>query len=208
MPKIRDGKALTVLQEKFIAAYLADPNGTRAYKTARGGNCSYMTCRIESVKLLANPNVRQEIKAGIAAITKAAKMKAKKIVNGLEKIALADPLDFIDKETGNLLPIEQVPYRARLAVQRIKAKVESKTVQFAKDEDDKETVTEVVTEIVEIALNDRNAALDKLMKHHGLYLNDNTQKHGIKDGAERDAIMEKLKARGISFETVNAPSSN
>ncbi len=208
MPKRKAGEHLTVFEQKFINEYLVDPNGIRAYRRARGGNVSYRIAHVEAVKILARPSVRAEIKASMKAVSRYAKLKAAKVVQGLTKVALADPLDLIDRETGNLKPLEEVPHRARMAIQKIKAKVVSRKLEKFTDAAGEEQVAEVTTEMVEIAFNDRNAALDKLMKHLGQYQQDNAQKHGIKSQAEADAIREKLKARGMVFEVANSPSDN
>jgi len=56
------------------------------------------------------------------AVSRYAKIKAAKVVKGLTTVALADPLDFLDREAGNILPLDQVPRRARMSVKSIKAK--------------------------------------------------------------------------------------
>lgn len=207
MPKRKAGEHLTVFEQKFVNEYLVDPNGIRAYRRAIKNKVSYATARAEASKMLTRPNVRNEIAAAMKAVSRYSKLKAAKVVEGLKKVALADPLDFIDRETGNLLPLDKVPPRSRLAIKKIKCKVVSRKLEkFTVDGE--EQVAEVTTEIAEVELSDRVAALDKLMKHLGQYLQDNAQKHGIKSQAEADAIRDKLKQRGLNFEVVNAPSSN
>lgn len=210
MPKRKAGEHLTVLEQKFVNEYLVDPNGVRAYRRAAGEKISYANARSEACKLLTRPNVRAEIDAGMKAVSRYAKLKAAKVVKGLTTVALADPLDFLDRETGNILPLDQVPRRARMSVKSIKAKVVSRKLEKFTDDAGDEQIAEVTTEIVEIGLNDRVAALDKLMKHLGQYMKDNEQKFGIKSEAEADALREKLKARGLVFDIANppVPSSN
>lgn len=209
MPKRKAGEHLTVFEQKFVNEYLVDPNGVRAYRRAIKNNVSYEVARSESCKMLTRPNVRNEITAAMNAVTKYAKMKAAKVVQGLVKVAMADPLDFIDRDSGNLLPLDKVPPRSRLAVKKIKCKVVSRKLEKFTDAAGDEQIAEVTTEIAEIELSDRVAALDKLMKHLGQYQKDNAQKHGIKSQAEADAIKEKLKQRGFNFDqVVTQPSSN
>lgn len=208
MPKRKAGEHLTVFEQKFVNEYLVDPNGIRAYRRAIKNKVSYATARAEASKLLTRPNVRDEIKASMTAVSRYAKLKAAKVVQGLVKVALADPLDFIDRETGNLLPLDKVPPRSRMAVKKIKCKVVSRKLEKFTDDGGDEQVAEVTTEIAEIELSDRVAALDKLMKHTGQYLQDNKQKHGIKSEAEAEAIRDKLRQRGLNFDVVNTPSSN
>ncbi len=208
MPKRRAGEHLTVFEQKFVNEYLIDPNGIRAYRRAIKNKVSYATARSEASKLLTRPNVRDEITAAMKAVSHYAKVKAAKVVKGLTKIALVDPLDLFDRETGNMLPLEKVPPRARLAIQKIKCKVVSKKLESFTDENGDQQVAEVTTETIEVAFNDRNSALDKLAKHLGLYLKDNEQKHGIKSEAEAEAIKDKLRQRGFNFEALNMPSGN
>lgn len=206
MPKRKAGEYLTVLEQKFVNEYLVDPNGVRAYKRACGSEISYANARSEACKLLTRPNVQDEIRAGMKAVSRYAKVKAAKVVKGLTTVALADPLDFLDRETGNILPLDQVPRRARMSVKSIKAKVVSRKLEKFTDGNGEEQIAEVTTEIVEIGLNDRVAAMDKLMKHLGQYMQDNQQKFGIKSEAEADALREKLKARGLVFDVANPPA--
>lgn len=210
VPKRKAGEHLTVLEQKFVNEYLVDPNGVRAYRRASGDKISYANARSEACKLLTRPNVRAEIDAGMKAVSRYAKVKAAKVVKGLATVALADPLDFLDRETGNPLPLDQVPRRARMSVKSIKAKVVSRKLEKFTDDGGEEQIAEVTTEIIEIGLNDRVAALDKLMKHLGQYMQDNQQKFGVKSDAEADALREKLKQRGLVFDVANppAPSSN
>lgn len=208
MPKRKAGEHLTVFEQKFVNEYLVDPSGTRAYRRARGGKLSFADARSESIKMLAKPHIRAELASAMLAVGRYAKLKAAKVVQGLVKVALADPLDFIDRETGNLLPLEKVPPRSRLAIKKIKCKQISRKLEKFTDDAGDEQVAEVTTEMVEIELSDRVAALDKLMKHTGQYLQDNKQKHGIKSEAEAEAIRDKLKQRGLTFDVVNSPSSN
>jgi len=205
MPKRKAGEHLTVFEQKFVNEYLVDPNGIKAYQRARGGNVSYDTAWRESSKMLAKPVIKRELAAAMRAVGRYAKIKAAKVVQGLVKVALADPLDFIDRDTGNIKPLDKVPPRSRLSVKSIKAKVVSRKLEKFTDDAGEEQIAEVTTEIVEIGLNDRVAALDKLMKHLGQYMQDNQQKFGIKSEAEADALREKLKARGVVFDIANPP---
>lgn len=208
MPKIRQGRTLTPFEQKFINEYLVDPNGIRAYRRARGDKVSYRIAHVEAVKLLAKPSIRAEIDAALKAVSRYAKIKAGKVVEGLKRVALVDPLDFIDRDTGNLLPLEKIPHRARLAIKKMKSKVESRKLETFKDDNGEDAAAEVTTEIVEIEFADRVAALDKLMKHLGQYLKDNAQKSGKLTEAEAEAIKERLKMRGFDVDKVMARSAN
>ena len=151
--------------------------------------------------MLAKPHIREELRVGAAALHRATGLRAGRVVSGLGNVALADPLDLFEEDSeGELVlrKLKDVPYKTRIAIAGIKAKVISlKTL---------EGVSEKV-EIVEIKLNDRVSALDKLMKHFGEYDEDNKQKVPTTQ-AEIDALKERLRSRGVDLDKVTHRSAN
>ncbi|HJZ55725.1 MAG TPA: terminase small subunit [Gemmataceae bacterium] len=183
----------TPKQQAFIDAYLADPNGTRAYLAAYPG-VSYATAGTEARRLLKNPAIRAEIRAGRAALERAAKVKATEVVRAAARVMRADPLDLFEPGPDGedrLRPMRRVPYSMRKAIASFKVRrVSRRRVGQGKDE------VEETVEVIEVRLNDRMAAITTLMKHLGLIEKDNKPKAG---GPAGDAA-ERLKAYGVDLE--------
>lgn len=207
MPRRTVKPKLTEFQKKFIREFIQNPVGIQAYITARAPKTvSYETARVEASRLLTNPAVKREIEAAGKALFNVAKLKGVNVVRGLKKIAFADPIDLIEKDAkGNeqLRSIRNIPYKARLALASIKAKVVSvKKLGTGTVEEVQKTTT-----IVEYKLNDRVAALDKLMKYMGKYEKDNRQKQP-KTESEMQAMKDRLKSRGVDLDVITRPSAN
>ena len=202
---------LTAFQQKFIAEYLVDPCATRAVIRAKAPRkISYGAARTEGKRMLTNAHILRELRAGMAAVGRAAKVKAKRVVEGLAKVAFADPLDLFDyDQNGNerTRTMREVPYRMRLAIASVKTRVLSRKL-VPQTVNGEELMIEESVVSREVKFNDRVAAQDKLLKMLGEYEAHNHQKHGIKSDAEAEAIRDKLKQRGMTFDVIHAPSTN
>ena len=201
---------LTAFQQKFIAEYLISFNATQAYRRARGGKCSYATAMVESHRTLRIPKIAAEVRAAVRAIAKVAKVKAKRIVEGLAKVALADPLDLFDyDQNGNerTRTMREVPYRMRLAIASVKTQVLSRKLVPQTVNGEVLMIEESVVSR-EVKFNDRVAAQDKLLKMLGEYEAHNRQRQKPQTQAEIDALKERLRARGVNLDVINARSSS
>ena len=144
----RSASALTPRQERFVAEYLVDLNGTqaaiRAGYSATGAN-------VTGVRLLSNPTVAARIAAGKERQAERLEVKADTVLRELLRIATADLSQAFD-EDGNLLPIPQMPEDVRRAVAGMKVRT-----------DDDGAV------LREVKFWDKNKALELLGKHLKLY---------------------------------------
>src|SRR5947208_10690953 len=86
-------------------------------------------------------------------------VKADQRVQELATVAFSDPLDFIDPETGEPLPLEQIPAYARRAIA---------------------SIDYLPGGLVKMKFADKVAALDKLMRHLGAYNNRVEVHSGVK----------------------------
>ena len=201
---------LTPFQQKFIAEYLVDPCATRAIIRAKAPRkISYGAARTEGKRMLTNAHILREIRAGMAAIGRAAKVKAKRVVEGLAKVAFADPLDLFEyDENGNERQrnMREIPYRTRLAIASVKTTLVSRKL-IPQTIDGEEVLVEQIVESREVKFNDRVAAQDKLAKILGEYEAHNRQK-SPPTPAEIAALKERLRARGVDLDLVTARSQN
>src|SRR5262249_12531996 len=86
---------------------------------------SYAAARVGGCRLLAKPCIRQEIKAALAAQTRAARASASKVSRAAARVAFADPLElFEDDPDGELRlrNLREVPVALRQAVTSRKVK--------------------------------------------------------------------------------------
>ena len=77
---------LNVRQERFVAEYLVNGNGTRAAITA---GYSRRTAESQASSLLRNPKVSQAVEAGRQRLKQSASVTLDDLVNELKKIAFA-----------------------------------------------------------------------------------------------------------------------
>jgi len=106
---------LTPKQQRFVAEYLVDLNATQAAIRAgypRAG------ARQQASRLLTNVDIERAVIAAQAAQNVRLAVAADQAREQNAFIALADPVDIIDKQ-GSLLPLPQMPRRIRCAIRSI-----------------------------------------------------------------------------------------
>ena len=145
----RPASALTPRQERFAAEYLVDLNGTqaaiRAGYSATGAN-------VTGVRLLSNPTVAALIAAGKEKQADRLEVRADTVLREILRIATTDLAQAFD-ESGNLLPIHQMPEDVRRAIASVKVRTD----------DDGSLVREV-------KLWDKPKSLELLGKHLKLFV--------------------------------------
>lgn len=109
---------------KFIAEYLVDQDGPRAYRAAQGKEMSDQVARNGAVKWLARPRIARQIQARLDRLLIASDVTAEKVIRELARIGFSDPADIFQpsKISGRFLfkPMDEWPERARRAVAGIK----------------------------------------------------------------------------------------
>ncbi len=171
-------KALTPSQQLFVSEYLVDRNGTRAYKKAFP-QCKYGTCRVEAAKLLAKPNIREEIRAASKAQQKRTQVRADDALREAARIAFADPYYLFETDGFTLRPMHEIPIETRRVIAKMKLKVERVVPLGQRNVDlicpscghQHTKSIDMVTrhETVEFRFVPKGVGLDKLFKHLGLY---------------------------------------
>jgi phage terminase small subunit len=138
---------LTPKEERFVEEYLVDLNGTAAYRRAfpKAGPA---TARTNASQLLAKANVRAAVRKRRQQVEQRTKVTAERVVRELARLAFADLGDVADLSDPDQPRLKRhIPPDARRALQEV-----SRTQHGVK-----------------IKLADKQAALDKLMRHLGLY---------------------------------------
>jgi len=88
-----DESGLNDKQRLFIAYYVKCWNATKAYQKAYG--CAYTTARTEGSRLLANPNIREEIIKVRDGLTEDALLDKRTLIQKWIDIAFADITDYV-----------------------------------------------------------------------------------------------------------------
>lgn len=182
-------KALTPKQSAFVREYLIDLNGTQA--AIRAGY-SPRTASEQAARLLADVNVKAAVQAAMDARAERTEITADAVLQEVARIAFLDPRKLFTDD-GKLIPVALLDRDTATAIGGMD--VIEKYSQGG----------ELMHTIKKVKLESKLAALDKLMRHLGLYEKDNKQQGNA--AAERLtellALMPK-EARGI----VPAPENN
>lgn len=131
---------LTEKQEQFCQEYVKDFNATRAYMRVFK-NISYDSARVESCKLLTNPNIRTCIDKLKEDISEQHKNMREKIIAKYERIAFTPVIDFLEEndiefENGRkartyiLKDFKDIPWELKDIVKSITPAVNGWRVEF------------------------------------------------------------------------------
>lgn len=183
-------KPLTPKQEAFCLAYMANGgNATDAYRASyNAAGMKDKTIWEKSSVLLADGKVAARIKELRDAAAAAAVLTEAQVLSEAARIGLSDIAELFE-DTGRLKPIHNISPAARAAIASVEVE--------QRKERDGDTV-EYYT-VTKVKLWDKNAALEKLMKHLGMFERDNKQRAGIFDQLPKDEverIVERLRAIG------------
>lgn len=158
----------------FVQTYIA--NGGNGTQAAIKAGYSRKGADVRAAELLRDRRVSEAItKARVAAIAAAESetgVTMKSVLRELAGILGSDLRECFDKKTGALLPPHQWPDRAARAIASVKVVEMAGGWQV----DGEGGVQHIPMYTKEIKLWDKNSAIDKAMKHLGMYENDNRQK--------------------------------
>lgn len=90
---------MTPKEERFVAEYLIDPNGTQAYMRAYP-RANATTARTEAAMLLRKPAVAAAVEAGKRRLSERAEVKAEEVVRRLGLMATADERELMEVHVG------------------------------------------------------------------------------------------------------------
>ena len=152
--RIRHGSGqLTSRQAIFVRHYLVDRNGKQA--AIRSG-CSPRTAEVQASTLLSYPKVAEAVAELAQEQADKLEITSEAVLLQVYCMAMADVRRLVD-ETGQPIPLHLLPEDIAAAIQDVVIKNEGGVQTY------------------KVRLCDRNSALDKLMKHLGLYEKDNRQ---------------------------------
>ena len=155
MAKSGTSKAAAATRRRlFIEAYLA--NGHNATQGAISAGYSAKTAGSQGQRLLKDVNISGALAVRAEKVARVVGLETKRTLQEVAWIAHGDPGEIYD-ENNQLLPIKQMPLYVRATIAGI--------------DHDKDT-----GRVIRIRFWDKNAALEKAMKHFGLYDRDNRQK--------------------------------
>lgn len=168
-------RPLTDKQRAFAREYVIDHDATKAAKRA---GYSEKSAGIQGFELLRHPMVQAEVQRLMNVKVKRASMKADEIVEQLAHIVRADIADVmtwgmseVEGEDGLpvTLPNGQAVVRPEVSI------IDSKTLP--------RSITSAIAEVsmtdkgtFKVKMHDKGAAIEKLMRHLGMFEKDNNQK--------------------------------
>ena len=152
---------------KFVAEYLISKNATQA--AIRAGY-SKKTAYAQGCRLLKNAEIAAAIKAGAEKQLERLDLKADDILRELLRIGMSDVSKAFDPETGNLLPLHQIPEDTRRAI----ASVENEELWDYEGEDHVRTGN-----VRKLKFWNKNQALEALGKHLKLFVDRVDHHHAL-----------------------------
>ena len=158
-------KTLTLKQENFCQAYIRLGDKSAAYREAY--SCKGMkpaSINNKAYELFKKVEITARIDRLKQETADRNKITVDELVSILAEMARFDIGDLYD-DSGNLLPIKQMPKAARLMIQQI----ESEELKFGID-------SPMIGQSRKVKITDKQNAIEKLMKHLGGYEKDNKQK--------------------------------
>jgi phage terminase small subunit len=151
-------------REAFAQAYIGNGrNGTQAAITA---GYSPKTATVQAAQLLTDPNVRALINEAMEKHSKAAGLTVERVLEEVRRLSLADTRRLY-REDGTLKRPDEWDDETAAAVAGLEVIEEFSGAGEAR---------ELSGHTKKIKLWDKNAALEKAMKHLGLYERDNAQR--------------------------------
>lgn len=143
-------------ESRFVDEYLIDMNGVRSARAA-GYRGTDKSIGVTATRLLAKPRIKEAIQKANEERKKRTQFNADRVLKELEFIATFDPAECYD-ENGQLLPIHEMPERARRAIA---------SIDIYKDF----TEGVEVGETKRVRSHDKNKALDLAGRHFRMFTN-------------------------------------
>lgn len=161
-------KRLTKKQDDFALAYIQTGKPVEAYRQAYGpGNMSNASIHKEASRVLANPKVAARIAELRAPAIEAAGLTVERTLKEVQRVSEVDPRRFY-RDDGTMVPPSEWDDDMAAAVSFIKAT----PVILVKATGRKPAK---IGYTYELKFWDKNAGLEKAMKHLGLFEKDNAQ---------------------------------
>ena len=177
-------KALNPKQERFVVEYLVDLNATQA--AIRAGY-SPKTAGVQAFDLLKKPEIAAALERQRNQHAKNTGLTVERVLQEAMRLAFFDIRKLTDAE-GNPIPINQLDDDTAAAIQGL----ELATERVRGDDAGAETV------VRKYKIADKNAAVERLFKHLGLFEKDNKQTNPAE---AMTSFLAELSARGSRLPT-------
>lgn len=178
---------LTPKQEKFCLAFIESANGSQAYRKAyNAARMKDKQVHEEASKLLATPKIAQRVNELRALVAEKTAVKEARVLEECARLGLYDPRKLF-RADGSPKDITELDDATAAAITGLE-------VMEVWQGTGKDRV--FVGYLKKYKLADKNPALEKLMKHLGMFEKDNKQKAGMFDNVPREVlelIEEKLR---------------
>ena len=162
-PPVRVSAGLTVKQRLFVAEYLKDRNGTQA--AIRAGY-SPKTAGSQAFDLLQKPEVQAQIEQFVAKAEEKVGLSIERTLREVARLAYFDPRKLLNDD-GSPKPITELDDDTAACLAGL-------DIQEVYEGSGADRV--FVGYVKKYKIADKNSALDKAMKHLGLFEKDNAQK--------------------------------
>ena len=199
-----DESGLNDKQRLFIAYYVKCWNATKAYQKAYG--CAYTTARTEGSRLLANPNIREEIIKVRDGLTEDALLDKRTLIQKWIDIAFADITDYV--KFGRQ---EEVLYNDEGQPELdMHGNVKTYAFNYVHLNESAELDGSLVTEVkqgkdgISVKLADKMKAMEFLSKHLDL-LNENERKQLQNEQAKLSIKKTKVEIEKLGSGEQNGP---
>lgn len=170
-------------EQMFIEAYIT--NGGNGANAARAAGYAVKHAKRQAVEMLKRPNVIQALAERRGKLARKYELTTESVICELSKIVHADPRRMF-AANGTILPVKDWP-------DDVAGMVASIEVDELFEGSGKEKVWTGYTK--KVKLWDKNSAIEKAMKHLGLFAEDNKQRAGALADLPRPmvkAIIERL----------------
>jgi phage terminase small subunit len=157
--------SLTPKQERFVQEYLIDLNATAAYKRA-GYEAKGHAAEANAARLLRNAEVAAEIARRSKKTAQKYELTKELVIRSIVQELTFDPANLYDAD-GNLRKITELPEDVRMALT---------SVEF-----EQHGSPEAPVFVRKVKWAQRQGAREQAMKHLGLFLEDNKQKHAVEE---------------------------
>lgn len=185
-PKAGTSKEAAETRKKlFIEAYIA--NGGNGRQAAIDAGYAPKAAAQQASRLLTDANISQQIKVRTQKLVSTMELTTERTLREVARLAYFDPRKLLDN-TGRPKALSELDDDTAAAIAGIE-------VVDKFDDAAPGTKERLPSTVIKYRLADKNAALDKAMKHLGLFKEDNKQKSLLEgvDRATLQAIVERLR---------------
>lgn len=165
----------------FVEAYLQ--NGGNATEAAKAAGFSEKRARATGAELVADRNIQRMIQRRRDKLQESSELKTERILREIAAIAFFDVRELFREDGSLKSPTEWPPHVAASV-----ASIEVVEMAGGAAVSEEGGVRHVPMYVKKIKIWDKNSALEKAMKHLGLFEKDNTQR-GALDGLPRELVQ-------------------